>query len=244
MRLVVGKFVPGNSVVHNLSPISKILSTLLLTIGVILSSDYHDYLLLSFVLTVLVLLSRIKLPIYLKGLKNIAFLIAFAVIIQLIYSGVMAAVESTTRVVLILLFAEVLTFTTRPIELAHSFEDILKIFGTPLKTRQELSMIMMIAIRFAPVMLEEVDRITKSQMARGAKIDTGSVWDRMKSLVSITVPLMASAVRKSEEIALAMEVRRFRPGNPRSRYRVYPWGIREWLVVISSLISILIVMMM
>ena len=241
MRLVVGKFVPGNSILHRSSPVSKIISVFLLTIGVILSSGYKDYILLSVFLAVLIYLSKIKITIYLKGLKSIAFLIAFAVIIQLIYSGIVPAVESTVRIVLILLFAEVLTFTTRPIDLAHSFEDILKIFGAPLKTRQELSMIMMIAIRFAPVMIEEVDRITKSQMARGAKIDTGRLWDRMKSLVSITVPLMASAVRKSEEIALAMEVRRFRPGNPRSRYRIYFWGTTEWILTISSILSVLIV---
>ncbi len=241
MRLVVGRFIPGNSIIHRSSPVSKILSVLIFTISVILSSNYRDYLFLSIILIVILLLSKIKTSLYLKGLKNIIFLIAFAVIIQLIYSGIMPAIESTVRIVLILLFAEILTFTTRPIDLAHSLEDILKIFGTPLKTRQELSMIMMIAIRFAPVMLEEVDRITKSQMARGAKIDSGKLWDRMKSLISITVPLMASAVRKSEEIALAMEVRRFKPGNPRSRYRVYSWGIKEWALIISAALSIVIV---
>ncbi len=242
MRQVIGKFVSKRSPIHKLSPISKVLSILFLTIGVIVSSNYLDYLILSLMLLVMVPLSKISFSTYLKGLKSIMFLITFAIVIQLLYSGVMPAVESTIRIVLILMFAEVLTFTTRPTDLASSIEDFLKIFGTPLKTRQELSMIMMIAMRFAPVMVEEVDRITKSQIARGAKIDSGRIWERMKSLVSITVPLMASAVRKSEEIALAMEVRRFKPGVPRSRYRSYSWGIGEWILTTSSLILIVLVL--
>ncbi len=241
MKLVIGKFISKKSPIHKLSPISKVLSVLFLTIGVIVSSNYLDYLILSSVLAALVPLSKIRFSTYIRGLKGIMFLVAFAVVIQLLYSGIMPAVESTIRIVLILLFAEVLTFTTRPTDLAGSIEDFLKILGTPLKTRQELSMIMMIAMRFAPVMVDEVDRITKSQIARGAKIDSGGIWERMKSLVSITVPLMASAVRKSEEIALAMEVRRFKPGLPRSRYRSYSWGIGEWILTMSSLISMVIV---
>ncbi len=243
MRLIAGKFISANSPVHSLSPLAKVFSVLILTFCVIFSANVADYLFISLILANLMLLSRVNVVAYLSGLKSVAFLIIFAVVIQLVYSGILPAIESTVRITLILLLAEVLTFTTRPVDLAHSLEDMLRIFKVSLKTRQELSMIMMIAVRFTPVMLEEVDRITKAQIARGAKIDSGRIWDRMKALVSITVPLMASAVRKAEEIALAMEVRRFHPGVKRTRYRIYGWGKGEWAMVTISMISLVLILM-
>ena len=241
MKLTVGRFIPASSPIHSLNPTSKALAVLVLTIGVIVSSGVFDYIVLFTALFVLMLSSRINLFVYLKGLKSIWMLIAFAVVVQLIYSGVWAAIESAVRISLILLFAEVLTFTTRPSDLASSLEDILRFFGVPLKSRQEFGMMMAIAMRFAPIMLSEVDRIVKAQISRGARIDSGRVWERMKSLVSITVPLMASAVRKAEEVAIALEARRFRPGVRRTRYRVYPWRVSEILIIDSALFTMILI---
>lgn len=117
----------------------------------------------------------------------------------------------------------------------------MKIFGVKRRARQELSMVMTIAVRFAPVMLEEIDRISKAQISRGAKIDSGGIFQRIKALVSITIPLMASAVRKAEEIATAMEARRFDPSAERVRLIKYDWGKKENLVLLLSLLTLFLV---
>jgi energy-coupling factor transport system permease protein len=238
MRIVAGRYIPSNSLLHTLNATAKFLTSFILIVAVILSDDLIDYVLIGIFAILLMLLSRVNILTYLKGIKSIWLLIAFALVIQLIYSGVFSALESMGRIILILILAEVLTFTTRPIDIAHTFEDVMKISGISLRTRQELSMVMMIALRFAPVMLEEIDRIIKAQVSRGAKIDTGKPWERIKSLVSVTVPLMVSAVRKAEEVALAMEVRRFDPSRERSRYKTHPWRKHDLLLLITSAFTI------
>ena len=241
MKVVIGRYIHASSLVHSLNPSAKLLISIILVISVILSSSPLDYSIVSIVVFTLVLSSGINPLIYLKGIKSIWMLIAFAVIVQLIYSNPLAAAESFIRLVLILISAEILTFTTKPTDLAHSFEDVMKIFGVKRKARQELSMVMTIAVRFAPVMLEEIDRISKAQISRGAKIDSGGIFQRIKALVSITIPLMASAVRKAEEIATAMEARRFDPSAERVRFVQYDWGKKENLVLLLSILTLFLV---
>ena len=244
MKVVIGRYIHASSMVHSLNPSAKLLISITLVISVILSDSPLDYSIVSIVVFFLVLSSGINPLMYLKGIKSIWMILTFAVIVQLIYSNILAAVESLVRLVLILISAEVLTFTTRPTDLAHSFEDVMKIFGVNRRTRQELSMVMTIAVRFAPVMLEEIERISKAQISRGAKIDSGGIFQRVKALTSITIPLMASAVRKAEEIATAMEARRFDPSAERVRFVQYDWGKKESLFLLLSVLTPFLVILL
>ncbi len=231
MRPVVGKYIPKDSSIHNLDPRCKLLCLLLISTEIILVRSNIYYILPFLIIFYGILASKIRISTYLKGLKSILFLLIFAAAVQLFYEGIDGAIFIFLRLSLILLAAEVFTFTTSPTQIARSMEFLLRIFGFSRRYAQEFSMIMMIAIRFAPIMIEEAQRITKAQIARGAPIDSGKLFQRIKALTAIIVPLMVSAIRKAEELSLAMEARRYRPGIKRTNYKRNKWRIPDTLVL-------------
>ena len=242
MRPIVGKYIPKDSFIHSLDPRCKLLCLLLISTEVILVNSNLHYILPFLIIFYGMLASKVKISTYLKGLKSILFLLIFAAAVQLFYEGINGAVFIFLRLSLILLAAEVFTFTTSPTQIARSMEFLLRIFGFSRKYAQEFSMIMMIAIRFAPIMLEEAQRITKAQIARGAPINSGKLFQRIKALTAIIVPLMVSAIRKAEELSLAMEARRYRPGTKRTNYKKNRWKNSDTMVifaVVSSFIALL-----
>jgi len=243
MKPIVGKYIPKDSFIHSLDPRCKLLCLLLISVEVILVNNNLYYILPFLIIFYGILASRVKISTYLKGLKSILFLLIFAAAIQLFCEGVNGAIFIFLRLSLILLAAEVFTFTTSPTQIARSMEFLLRIFGFSRKSAQEFSIIMMIAIRFAPIMMEEAQRITKAQIARGAPINSGKLFQRMKALTAIIVPLMVSAIRKAEELSLAMEARRYRPGIKRTNYKRNKWRTSDTLiisVVVSSLIALVL----
>ncbi len=227
MNPVIGRYVPAESVIHSLDPRCKLVCLVAVTSAVLFVKGISGYLIPGIFIATAMVLSRVNLLTYLKGIKSIIFLVIFAAAFQYFYAGIYGAIYIFLRLFLVLLAAEVFTFTTQPTVIAFALEDILRVFGVPKAKAQEFSMIMSIALRFAPIMVEEAQRIMKAQISRGAPIDCGKISDRIKALSSVTIPLMASAIRKAEELSLAMEARMYVPGMPRSRYRQMVWQLKD-----------------
>ncbi len=232
--ITIGQHIPGSSIIHRMDPRVKILITLLMITILFFIDTFIGYFL--FLLLVVIILLTAKLPIkrVLRGLKPVFFLVILTLFLHLFLTrggeviwqwrflrieeaGVFTGFFMVSRILLLIMFTSILTLTTSPLELTDGIEYLLKPlarFGLP---AGELAMMMTIALRFIPTLLEEADKIMKAQKARGADFESGNIIQRAKALVPLLVPLFISAFRRADELALAMESRCYRGGTSRTR---------------------------
>ena len=227
--ITLGQFFPGSSPLHRLDPRTKIILTLAFIITVFFANNPITFLLLGAACALLVAISRISLGVVMKGIKPIVFIILFTAIINVfmtggegapliefwivrIYTnGIVRAVFMALRVILLIMGTSLLlTYTTSPIALTDGLESLLsplKVIGVPVHT---FSMMMSIALRFIPTLVEETDKIMNAQKSRGADFSNGSLVDRAKALIPLLIPLFVSSFKRAEELATAMECRCYR----------------------------------
>lgn len=233
--ITLGQYIPSDSLIHRLDPRTKIIGLLLYISGIFIVESYLAYALLAIFGIVVVKLSQVPIKMIVKSLKPLWFIVLFTAIIHLFVTPgeAIATVGSFTmtwegldqgllmgiRLVLLMSFATLLTYTTSPIALTDAIERLLKPlrrFGVP---AHELAMMMTIALRFIPTLIDETDRIMKAQRSRGADFSSGSILTRIRSLIPLLVPLFISAFRRADELAVAMEARCYRGGDHRTRMR-------------------------
>ena len=231
--ITLGQYYPGNSWVHKLDPRVKIICTFVYIISLFMIKDYLGFLIAMTALGLTIGVSRVPLKFILKGLKPIFLIIVFTFTINMVMTkgttlleigfititeeGLYNAVFMGTRLILLIIGSSLLTLTTKPINLTDGIEKLLspwKKIGLP---AHELAMMMTIALRFIPTLLEETDKIMKAQMARGADFESGNIMNRAKSLIPLLVPLFISAFRIAQDLAMAMEARCYRGGDDRTR---------------------------
>ncbi|MBI2123089.1 MAG: energy-coupling factor transporter transmembrane protein EcfT, partial [Armatimonadetes bacterium] len=224
--VTIGQYIATESPVHRLDPRTKIGAVTLLMVVIFLVRDFTGYALLTAFLFGIVVLSRIPVSHVLRGLRPIVFLLAVTLILNVFFSGieggqvlfrlgplvvtreaVVRAVFIGYRLIALVVATSLLTFTTSPVELTDGIERLLRPFRRIGVPAHELAMMMTIALRFIPTLLEETEKIIKAQMARGAEFERGNVFRRARALVPVLVPLFVSAFRRAEELALAMEAR-------------------------------------
>ncbi|HWR38560.1 MAG TPA: energy-coupling factor transporter transmembrane component T [Patescibacteria group bacterium] len=247
--ITLGQYYPGQSFVHRLDPRTKVLGLIAFISTVFLADSYSGYgILLTFSL-LSIGVARIPLRLALKSIKPLWVIIVLTFGIhtlmtpgQVIASwgiftvtaeGLRQAVMMSVRLVLIILMSSLMTFTTSPLSLTDGIEQLLnpfRRFGVP---AHELAMMMTIAMRFIPTLLEETDRIMKAQMARGADFASGNILRRAKNMVPLLVPLFISAFRRADELATAMEARCYRGGENRTRMKELMITSRDWLAAIA-----------
>ncbi|QTA37430.1 energy-coupling factor transporter transmembrane protein EcfT [Thermosipho ferrireducens] len=240
MRFAVGKFVPVDSYVHRLDPRSKILATFILVTMVLLVQNIRGYLIPGFLFILISFLSKVNLILYLRSVKNMWVLITFAFIIQYISTNITMAVYITLRLVFVIIFASVLTYTTSPLLIAKGLSDIMKWFGIKERHREDFSMIMTISMRFIPILFDEADRIIKAQIARGARFDQPGIKHKIKALIVIVIPLLISAIRKAEELSIALQARKYGVG-PRTSYYELQWNVKDTIFIIISISGLMFV---
>lgn len=233
--ITLGQYFPGNSPVHRLDPRTKIIAVLLVISAVLLASNYLAYsLILLFVLGV-TWLSAIPLIMVIKSVKPLWMIILITLIIHLFSTpgvtilslgpltvtqeGVRQGILMTARLALLIVISSLLTFTTSPIALTDAIERLLKPFQKTGLPAHELAMMMTIALRFIPTLLDETDRIMKAQVSRGADFTSGNIVKRSKNMIPLLVPLFVSAFRRADELATAMEARCYRGGEKRTRMK-------------------------
>jgi energy-coupling factor transport system permease protein len=236
--ITIGQYLPGDSYLHKADPRIKIILTLVFMILVLIVNSYVPYIMLTIFVFIIIVVSDIPILFTLKGLRPVMFIILFAAImniffyqgsksttlfqiafINISYEGINASIKMFFVITLIMMGSSLMTLTTTPILLTDGLE---KLLG-PLKKLKvpvhEIAMMMTIALRFIPTLLEETDKIMKAQASRGADFETGSLIQRAKSFVPILVPLFVSAFRRADELATAMEARCYKGSEGRTRMK-------------------------
>lgn len=256
--ITLGQYFPGKSLIHQLDPRAKIICVLLFISSIFVGESYAAYGLMAAFVAVVLALSSIPPAMILKSLKPLWIIIILTVGIhvfttpgQAIYElgplavtaeGLRQGFLMSTRLILLIVISSLLTYTTSPIALTDAIERLLKPFEKIGLPAHELAMMMTIALRFIPTLLEETDRIMKAQMARGADFASGNLLRRAKSMVPLLVPLFISAFRRADELAVAMEARCYRGGENRTRMKELRHTAKDWAAyaVMGLMILILI----
>lgn len=235
--ITIGQYIPGNSFVHKLDPRVKILISFAYIIDLFLVNNFRGYIIIIAFTIGSIVISKIQLRYIYKGLKPVFILILITAAINIfmtggkgnpvfqykfikIYSeGLILAAFMCLRLTFLIVGTSLLTLTTSPIELTDGIEKLLnpmKKIGIP---AHELAMMMTIALRFIPTLMDETDKIMKAQMARGADFESGNVIQRAKNLIPLLVPLFISSFRRADELAMAMEARCYHGGEGRTRMK-------------------------
>ena len=234
-NITIGQYIPGESLIHRLDPRTKIIATFLFIALLFLVDTFIGYACGAVLILLSVILSRIPIKFILRGIKPLAVIIVLTlslhffmtdgrVIFQLGFikvteEGVVRGLMMGSRLVLLVIGTSILTLTTSPILLTDGIESLLKPFKVIGVPAHELAMMMTIALRFIPTLVEETEKIMKAQMARGADFQSGGLMQRAKNLIPLLVPLFVSAFRRADELAIAMEARGYRGGQGRTKFR-------------------------
>ena len=236
--ITIGQHFPGNSLVHRFDPRLKLVLTIAYIVLLFAASNPLGLALSILFLVVMYKVAKIPGKMILKSLKPILPIVIFTAVLNLFFvsgegeplvhiwfltiyaEGVRYAVLMAVRVMALIAGTSLLTYTTSPIVLTDAIEQLLKPLGKLHFPVHELAMMMSIALRFIPTLIEETDKIMNAQKARGAQLDTGKMTDRVKALVPVLIPLFISAFRRADELAMAMECRCYRGGTGRTRLKV------------------------
>lgn len=251
--ITIGQYFPGNSIIHRLDPRFKIIITLIYILMLFTGSSVICLAVGAVYTAMAILLSRIPLKMFWKSIKPLLpFLMITALLnlflvssgevyfhwkfLKITEDGINISVFMIIRILLLIMGSSLLTYTTSPITLTDAIERLLsplKKVGFPV---HELAMMMSIALRFIPTLIEETDKIMSAQKARGAEIDTGSFVTRAKNMISILVPLFISSFRRADELATAMECRCYNGGEGRTRLRQLKAAARDYIALALTLL--------
>ena len=234
--VTLGQYFPGNGLIHRTDPRVKIVLLIAFIVLIFCTFNYYALALTAAATLLVVLLSGVPIKMYLKSLKVIIFIVVLTSLLNLFYSGgepiwqwgflkvtaegINRAVFITVRIISLILATSALTFTTSPTDLTDALERLMK----PLKVFHikvhEIAMMMTIALRFIPTLLEETDKIMQAQKARGADMESGNMFKRVKALVPVLIPLFVSSFRRAYDLATAMECRCYKGGDGRTRMKI------------------------
>ena len=249
-KMIFGRFIPGDSFVHQLDPRSKLIFTFIFVIIVFLANNTITYCLLLAFTLLAILISKIRLYFLVNGLKPVIILIIFTFLIHILFTregsvlfdlgflkvyegGLRQGIFISIRFTVLVFMTTILTLTTSPISITDGLEVLLN----PLKKLKlpihELALMMSIALRFIPTLMDETDKIMKAQMARGSDLGSGPIKDRVKAVVPLLVPLFVSAFKRAEDLATAMEVRGYHGGEGRTRYRKLKWDAKDTICIFA-----------
>jgi len=254
--ITLGQYFPGNSVIHRLDPRTKLIALIIYIIALFVAGSWVSYGIMFLFLATVIVLSTIPLKAIFKGMKPLVMILIFTGLLNLLFTtgetvlftfwrititleGVIRAVFMVVRILMLISATFLLTYTTSPIQLTDGLESLLN----PLKKIRvpvhELAMMMCIALRFIPTLIEETDKIICAQKARGADFETGNLLHRIKALIPILVPLFISAFRRADELATAMECRCYQGGEGRTKMKLLRYR-REDYVAYLCLVLLLV----
>ena len=251
--ITLGQFFPGSTVVHRLDPRTKILMVVVYIAALFNAKSWVSYGVVLAFLVFSIAVSRIRLSAMLRGLKPIVFIVVLTSLLNLLYArgedviahwwiftitrqGVKAAILMAARLIMLVMGTFMLTYTTSPIMLTYGLELLMN----PLKKLKvpvhELAMMMSMALRLIPTLIEETDKIMSAQKARGAEFDTGNLIEKAKAMLPVLVPLFLSSFRRADELATAMEARCYHGGEGRTRLNVLKFARRDYLAFAAGLL--------
>lgn len=256
-NIVLGRFFPGKSLIHKLDPRVKVILDVLMIIMTFMGKNYISLLLMFISVLICVFLSGVPFKMYFKSIKSIVLIVLFTSFLNLFYGqgepifqfwfikitkeGINNSIFVASRLLLLIILSSILTFTTSPTDLTYAFEKLLKPLNFIKVNVHDISMIMTIALRFVPTLIEEADKIMSAQKARGADFESGKLNERVRAFAPILIPLFVASFRKAYELATAMECRCYNGGNGRTRMRLLKLGAEDVYSIIFVLVITIIV---
>ena len=260
--ITLGQYFPGDSVIHKLDPRMKIILTILYIVLIFLAKSLVSYALVVGFIVSMLILSKLPVKPVLRGVRPVLFVIAFTAVINIFWTtgehvlvdlkivtiyleGVIFAFYMIIRIISLVMGTSILlTYTTSPIALTDGIEQLL----APLKKIKvpvhEFSMMMSIALRFIPTLIEETDKIMNAQKSRGADFSSGNLMQRAKALIPVLIPLFVSAIRRADDLATAMECRCYRGGSGRTRMESLKYSARDFAMLSTMIaMSILVILL-
>lgn len=252
-NVLFGRYIPGNSWIHRMDPRMKLAGTMYFILIIFLANNWPSYLLLFLFVITAVSLSGLKWSFFLKGMRPLLGLILFTVLLQIFFTsgptvyfswgplmltreGVINGIYIFVRFVLIIFMSTLMTLTTMPLSLTDALESLLN----PLKKIKvpvhEIALMLSIALRFVPTLMDETEKIMNAQRARGTDFGEGSIVQQMKAVVPLLVPLFISAFNRAEELAIAMEARGYKGGEGRTKYRQLVWRRQDTIAAAALVI--------
>ena len=259
--ITLGQFFPGDTFIHRLDPRTKLIAVILYIVALFNAKGVVTYAMVMAVLVLCILVSRVPFRSLTRGLKPIYIIVAFTAVMNLFFTsgtplgtgwllshitqeGLRSAIYMILRIVMLIMGTFLLTYTTSPISLTDGLESLL----SPLKKLRlpihELAMMMSIALRFIPTLIEETDKIMSAQKARGADFESGGLIQKAKALIPILVPLFISAFRRADELATAMECRCYHGGEGRTKLRVLRYEARDYVALTAGAVILAAVIVM
>ena len=249
-NVTIGQYFPGESFVHKLDPRTKLLATIALIAVVFVSRGFAGFALIAAFVLLTALSTGVHLKFLFKGLKPIFFIIVFTFVLNLFFQntgevlvqfwvlkitsgGLRMASFMALRLILLVISSQLLTLTTSPISLTDGLESLMRPLSKLGFPSHEIAMMMSIALRFIPTLMDEADKIMKAQKARGANFETGNLLQRARAMIPLLVPLFVGAFRRAEELALAMDARCYRGGAGRTRMNQLKYGARDLLAALA-----------
>lgn len=249
-KLIFGRYIPGQSLIHKLDPRAKLMGSMFFIGIIFLANNWQTYGLLFLFTMFVIYLSKIKLSFFINGVKPLIWLILFTVILQVLFTGgetiyfswgpitvsqegVLNGVYIFCRFVLIIFTSTLLTLTTMPLSLTDAIEFLLRPLLAIKVPVYEIALMLSIALRFVPTLMDETEKIMNAQRARGVDFGEGTVFQQMKAIVPLLIPLFVSSFNRAEELATAMEARGYQGGEGRSKYRLLKWETRDTVVIVA-----------
>ena len=259
--ITIGQYYPAKSILHRLDPRVKLTGTLLYLVSLFLFSSISGYLITTLFLAIVIYLSKVPLSYIVKDLRPIIMLLMITVIFNLFLTrsgdvlfhawiftitegGLRTAVYMAIRLIYLIIGSSLMTFTTTPNELTDGIEALLYPLNKVHVPVHEIAMVMSIALRFIPILLEETDKIMKAQIARGADLESGNMIQKAKSMIPILVPLFVSAFRRANDLAMAMEARCYRGGEGRTKMKPLRYEKCDYvayLIVIVYVVAVVLI---
>ncbi len=259
--ITIGQYYPAQSKLHRLDPRVKIVSTLLYLISLFLFKSIPGYLVATVFLAMVIKLSKVPFGYIVKGLKPVMMILMITVLFNLLLTrggnvlfhkwiftitadGLVMAVYMAVRLVYLIIGSSLMTLTTTPNELTDAIEALLGPLGKIHVPVHEIAMMMSIALRFIPILLEETDKIMKAQIARGADLESGNMMQKAKAMIPILVPLFVSAFRRANDLAMAMEARCYRGGEGRTKMKPLRYRAADriaYLIVILYVVAVVVI---
>ena len=239
--ITFGRYYNYNSIIHRLSPVFKLISLMIMIVGIFFIDSYIDILMLSFYLVLVMVYSNIGIITYLKNIYSIKIFLLFIFIIDLIFnSNINNIIFDLYKLIFIIIYSSAVSYTTSTSEITYGIERILKVFNGYIPVN-DIAMIITLTIRYILTLTMEADRIIKAQKMRGIDFDSKNIKNKISSLVGVFIPMFILSLKKSESLGDIMDLRLYNYGKSRTNYRTNSWKKIDSLLLILNIIILIIV---